>query len=122
MKVYARKYLFQILVTVSVNVINLVILEIDYKNCKRKKSLVNKLVEEYTENIDETKLVEINSTECTSVENKCKHNSCTIYIVSFSIIFTVSIEIGIYFLCLYCYLKKDVIFVKSGTRTQTTVS
>ena len=45
---------------------------LDYKNCKHKKSLVNKLVEEYTENIDETKLNEINSTECTSVENKCK--------------------------------------------------
>ena len=45
---------------------------LDYKNCKHKKSLVNKLVEEYTENIDETKLNEINSTECNSVENKCK--------------------------------------------------
>ena len=42
-----------------------------YKNHKCKKGLVNELVEECTENIDETRLVEINSTECNSVENKC---------------------------------------------------
>ena len=58
---------------------------LDYKNCKRKKTLVDKLVErcfskECTENVEETRLVEINSTECNSVENKCKHNSCTLYI------------------------------------------
>ena len=61
---------------------------LDCKNCDWKKRLVNKLVEcssaeEYTENIDETRLVEINLTECDSVENKYKHNSCTLYIVLF---------------------------------------
>ena len=55
---------------------------------KYKKRLVNKLVErssaeECTENIEETRLVEINSTECDSIENKCKHNSCTLYIHCF---------------------------------------
>ena len=40
---------------------------LDYKNCKCKKRLADKLVEECTENIEETRLVEINSTEC-------KHN------------------------------------------------
>ena len=82
---------------------------LDYKNSKCKKSLVNKLVErrsaeECTENIDEIRLVEINSTECNSVENKCKHDSCKLYIVLFSIIFTVNIGIGSYFLCFYWYL------------------
>ena len=43
--------------------------------------LVDKLAEECTENIDETRLVEINSTECNSVENKCEHSSCTLCIV-----------------------------------------
>ena len=51
---------------------------LDYKNCECKKRLVNKLVEECTENIYETRLVETNSTEC-------KHNSCTLYIVLFSV-------------------------------------
>ena len=88
---------------------------LDYKNWKCKKSLVNKLVEcsfaeECTENTDETRLVEINSTEC-------KHNSCTLYIVLFSIIFTVNVGIGSYFLCFHWYFKKDVICVNFGTRT-----
>ena len=56
---------------------------LDYKICERKKKLVNKLVyhssaEECIDNIEETRLVEINSTECNSVENKCKHSSCTL--------------------------------------------
>ena len=97
-KVYGIKDLFGILAIVSVNVINLVILvsvwAIKIVSAKR---LVNKSVEECTENIDETRLVEINSTECNSVENKCKHNSCTLYIVLFSITFTVNIGIGSYF-------------------------
>ena len=79
---------------------------LDYKNCKYKKRLVNKLVEECTENIDETRLVEINLTECNSVENKCKHNSYTLYTVLFSIIFTVSIGIGSYFLSFLLVLQK----------------
>ena len=78
-----------------------------------KKILVNKLVErssaeECTENIEETRVIEINSTECNSVENKCKHNSCTLYIVLYSIVFTINIGIGSYFLYFHWYLKKDV--------------
>ena len=44
---------------------------LDYKNCECKKRLADKLAEECTKNIDETRLVEINSTECNSAENKC---------------------------------------------------
>ena len=77
---------------------------LDYKDCKCKKKLVNKLVErssveECSENFDETRIVEIKSTEC-------KHNSCTVYTVLVSIFFTINIGIGIYFLCFYWYLKK----------------
>ena len=32
---------------------------LDYENCKRRKKLVNKLVEECNKNIDEAKLAEI---------------------------------------------------------------
>ena len=78
----------------------------DFSEWKCKKRLVNKLAEECTENIDETRLVEINSTECNSIENKCKHNSWTPYVVLFSIIFTVNIGIGSYFLYFHWYLKK----------------
>ena len=47
-----------------------------YSNCKCKKKLVNKLIEEYTENIDQ-----INITSKNEHENKC--GSCTVYIVLF---------------------------------------
>ena len=63
---------------------------LDYKNCKCRKKLVDKLVDECDENIEETNLVKINST-------KCKRNSCILYIVLFSIFFTISIGIATYF-------------------------
>ena len=81
---------------------------LDYKNCKWKKRLVNKLVacsspEQCTENIEKTRLVEIASAKN---ENKHKFSSCTLYIVLFSIFFTINIGIGSYFLCFHSYIKK----------------
>ena len=75
---------------------------LDYKNFKCKKMLLNKWVERSstekgTESTEEARLVQINSTECNSVENKCKHNSCTQYIVLFSIFFTTNVGINSYF-------------------------
>ena len=64
---------------------------LDYKNCKCKKRLVDKLVEECTKNIEETRLVEITSSKN---ENKHKCSSCKLYIVLFSIFFTINIGIG----------------------------
>ena len=57
---------------------------------KCKKSLVNKLVEKCNETVQEKTLVKISST-------KCKHNSCILYIVLFSILFTTIVGIGAYF-------------------------
>ena len=56
---------------------------LDYENCKR---LVDKLVEECTENVEEAKIAEI-----TLNKNIHKCSSCTLYIVLFSIIFTSNI-------------------------------
>ena len=53
---------------------------LSYKNCKCKIKLIDELVDECTANIEETSLVEITSTECNFVENKRRHNSCTLYI------------------------------------------
>ena len=88
------------------------------KICKYKKSLVDKLVEECTENIEETRLVEITSAKN---ENKHKCSSCTLYIVSFSIFFTINVGIAIYFLYFHWYLKKDAIRVRFRTHTETTI-
>ena len=63
---------------------------LDYENCKCRKRLVEKLIEECNENIEETSLVKIKST-------KCKSNSCISYIVLFSISFAINIGIATYF-------------------------
>ena len=61
---------------------------LDYKNCKCRKELADKLVKECTENIDEVKIASKN-------EHKC--SSCILYIVLFLIIFAINIGIGAYF-------------------------
>ena len=73
--------------------------DLDYENCKCRKRLVDKLVEECSEIIDEVKIAKITSIELDSTEdeNKCK-SSCTIYVVLIMIIFTICIGIGTYFI------------------------
>ena len=97
-KVLVIKDLFGIGVIVSVNVINHVILESisTMKTVSVEKKLVDKLVEEYTETVEEMKLAKITSAEH---ENVCKSSS-TIYVVLFLLIFTASIGISTYFV--YC--------------------
>ena len=63
---------------------------LDYENCKCRKKLVDKLTEECTENVDEVKIASENKHK-----NKC--SSCTLCIVLFSIIFTISMGIATYF-------------------------
>ena len=79
---------------------------LDYANCKCRKRLVDKLIEECTENVEEAKITEITLFEH---KNKCK-SSCTIYVILIMIIFTICIGIGTYFV--YCkhmnYSKKTV--------------
>ena len=69
---------------------------LDYENCKCRKKLVDKLVEECTENVDEAKIIE-NKRKC----------SCTIYVVIIAIVFTICIGIGTYFVYSHWYLKND---------------
>ena len=64
---------------------------LDYENCKCRKRLIDKLIEECSENIEETSLIKINSA-------KCKSNSCILYIVLFLILFTINIGIATYFI------------------------
>ena len=91
---------------------------LDYKNCKYRKKLVDKLVEKCTENVKEEE-----TTEITLCENKNKHkcSSCTLYIVLFSIIFTINVRIGTYFVYSHWYLKNHDVRVMLDTRTETTI-
>ena len=62
---------------------------LDYENCKWRKRLVDKLVDECTESVDEeAEIIDIN-------KNKC--NSSIVHIVLFSIFFTINVGIGVYF-------------------------
>ena len=64
---------------------------LDYSNCKCRKKLVDSLVEECTENIEETKLVEKTLDKC---------NSYVVYKTlfwTFFIFFIINFGIGIYF-------------------------
>ena len=66
---------------------------LDYSSCKCRKKLIDPLVEECTENIDDTKLVNI------TVENE-SNSRCTSYLVYkvlFFIFFIINGEIIIYF-------------------------
>ena len=78
---------------------------LDCKNFKCKNKLVDKLVAECTENIDEVKIAELTLTECNSVENLHKCSSFILYIVLFSITFTINIGISTYFVY-YKYMNR----------------
>ena len=63
---------------------------LDYENCKCRKQLVDKLIDEYTETIEEVKLANITTMELHSLENKNNHkyDSCIVYIVLIIVDFT----------------------------------
>ena len=74
---------------------------LDSENCKCRKRLVDKLVEECIENIDEAKLAEIAVFEHV---NECIC-SYTVFIVLSVIALTICIGIGVYFT--YKYISRD---------------
>ena len=71
---------------------------LDYKNCKCRKRLIDKLIEECNENIDEeVKILDKN-------EDKC--SSCISYIALFPVFFTINIGIATYFVY-YKYINNN---------------
>ena len=77
---------------------------LDYENCKCRKALVDKLVDECGENVDEVKLTEIALAEN---ENNYKCSSCAVFIGLFWIFFTINVGgISAYFICFHGRLKK----------------
>ena len=68
---------------------------LDYENCKCRKRLVDKLVEECNEIVEEVKILD---------KNKC--SSCILCIVLFSIFFTISVRITTYF-AYYKYMNHN---------------
>ena len=109
------------LVIVNANVINHVMLE-SIQTIQIVSTVVDKLVEECIENIEEVKMAKITlAKHGNEYENKRKY-SCTLYIVLFSIILTIRIGIGTYFI----YQKiinpsKKVVNNKDGSGIQTLI-
>ena len=87
---------------------------LDYENCKCRKKVFDKLIEECTKSIDQVEITEI-----TQVKNEC--SSCTLYIVLFSIFSMISIGIATCFAYFYWYIKKDDARVMLDTHTETTI-
>ena len=59
---------------------------LDYENCKCRKKIVDKLVDESTETVEEVKLAKITLTENKS---ESKYSSCTVYIVLMIVVFPI---------------------------------
>ena len=91
---------------------------LDFENCKRRKKLADKLVDECSETVEEVKLAK---TTLAQNKNMYKCVSCTLYIVLFSIIFTINVGIATYFVFFSLVFKKDASRVKFDTRTQIAI-
>ena len=77
---------------------------LNYKNCKCRKKIVDKLVDECRETVEEVKTAVITLAKN---ENSYKCSSYTVDSVLFWIFFTINISgIGAYFVYFYWYKKK----------------
>ena len=78
---------------------------LDYKNCKCRKKITDKLIEEYSENIDENKMLYNETLDfISSYGNNETSDSCIVYIVLFSVFLITNISMTIY-VYLFLYLK-----------------
>ena len=61
---------------------------LDYKNCRCRNKLLDKLVEQYFKNIDGNKILHNETLDVIPLKN-CKkvRNSCTVYTVLFAVLF-----------------------------------
>ena len=66
---------------------------LDYENCKCRKKLVDKLIDECTETIEEVKLANITTIEFHSFENESKYGSCRVYIVLMIVVLQFLLEV-----------------------------
>ena len=94
---------------------------------KCRKRLIDKLVEECSENIDGNEMLYNETLDVISLNAiplniyKKESDSCTIYIVLFAAFFIISIYISSVFHYIHRYLKKDSFHAKFNTGTQATI-
>ena len=81
---------------------------LDYKNCKCRKIIIDKLFEECSKNIYENEIIDVfplNEIPLNVYKKVC--NSCMVYIVLFVIFLITSICICSGFIYFHWYLQKD---------------
>ena len=90
---------------------------LEYENCKCRKKLVYKLVDECAETIEEVKLAKIALAEN---KNNYKCSSSTVYIVLMIVLFTIFTGITIYFVYYnWSLIKNNVSCIKFGAHKLT---
>ena len=77
---------------------------LNYKNCNCRKLIIDKLVEECSENIDENEMLYNETLDIISSTDNKTSDSCIVYIVLFSVILIISISMAIY-VYFFLYLK-----------------
>ena len=89
---------------------------LDYKNCRCRKKIVDKLIDECTETIEEVKLANI-----TIFENgSCERSSCIVYIALMIVVFKIFTGITVYFVYYnWSLIKNNVSWIKFGTHKET---
>ena len=77
---------------------------LDYKNCRCRKKIIDKLVEECSANIDVNKMIYNETLDIISSGDNKTCDSCVVYIILFSVLLIISISMAI---CVYFfpYLK-----------------
>ena len=91
---------------------------LDYENCKCRKKLVDKLVDECAETVEEVKLAKITLAE---IESGSKCSFCKVHILLMIVVFTICTGIITYFVYYNWSLVKNASRIKFGTCTQTTI-
>ena len=94
---------------------------LDYENCKCRKRMIDKLVDECTKTVKEVKPAIITLAENKN-ENSYTYSSCTVYIVLFSIFFIINV-VGIvtYYVFSQWYLKKYSPYIDFNTHKERTI-
>ena len=77
---------------------------LDYKNCRCRKIIIDKVVEECSENIDGNEMLYNETLDIISSSDNKTCDSCVVYIILFSVFLIISIFMAIYFY-FFLYLK-----------------
>ena len=88
---------------------------LDYENCKCRKRILDKLIEDCSENIHENETLDViplNAFPLNVYKKVC--NSCIVYMVLFVVFLITCICMCSVFICFHWYLKKDNITTNFG--------